>query len=112
MKKGNTIKPHREFDRIIHNGVRVKSTHFSVFGVKSESPVTKIGIAVGKANGKATMRVRIKRQVRAMIANKALDWSQPINLIVVIRPTYHEGEFTQNESELSASLDRMKELLN
>ena len=46
-----------------------------------------------------------------MIA-KAMDWTAPVNLIIVVRPCYHEGEFTQNELELHASLDRMKEILN
>lgn len=112
MKKENTIKPHREFDRIIHTGARVKSAHFTVFGEKSANSVLRIGIAVGKANGKAFMRVRVKRQVRAFIASKKMDLTQPFNLIIVVRPSYHEGEFTQNELELHASLDRMKEILN
>ena len=112
MKKEHTIKPHREFDRIIHTGARVKSAHFTVFGEKNANSVLRIGIAVGKANGKAFMRVRIKRQVRAIIASKKMDLTQPFNLIIVVRPSYHEGEFTQNELELHASLDRMKEILN
>ena len=112
MKKENTIKPHREFDRIIHTGARVKSAHFTVFGEKNAKSVLRIGIAVAKANGKAFMRVRIKRQVRAIIASKKMDLTQPFNLIIVVRPSYHEGEFTQNELELHASLDRMNEILN
>ena len=111
MKKGNTVKSHRDFDRIIHNGVKVKSTHFSLFGVKSDAGCARIGVAVGKSNGKAVVRVRIKRQVRAMIA-KAMDWTAPVNLIIVIRPTYQLGEFATNEQELIASLARIKELLH
>ncbi|MDY5441595.1 MAG: ribonuclease P protein component [Candidatus Enteromonas sp.] len=111
MKKINTIKPHREFDRIIHGGVKVKSTHFSLFGEKSDAGYARVGVAVGKSNGKAVVRVRIKRQVRAMIA-KAMDWTAPVNLIIVIRPTYQLGEFATNEQELIASLARIKELLH
>ncbi|MGN1261546.1 MAG: ribonuclease P protein component [Candidatus Enteromonas sp.] len=111
MKKENTVKSHRDFDRIIHNGVKVKSTHFSLFGVKSDAGCARVGVAVGKSNGKAVVRVRIKRQVRAMIA-KAMDWTWPVDIIIVIRPTYSPGEFASLEIELTTLLDKAKELLN
>ncbi len=111
MKKENTVKSHREFDRIIHRGAKIKSDHYLVYGEKSEEEKTRIGIAVGKSNGEAHQRVRIKRQVRAMIA-KRNDYSFSANLIIVVRPAFQEGEFDQNEAELNASLDQMKELLH
>lgn len=111
MKKENTVKSHAEFDRIIHNGVKVKTTHFSLFGVTSDAGYARVGIAVGKSNGKAVVRVRIKRQIRAMIA-KAMDWTWPVNLIIVIRPTYRQDEFAENERELNDALRKLKELLN
>ena len=111
MKKENTVKSHRESDRIIHRGAKIKSDHYLVYGEKSEEEKTRIGIAVGKSNGEAHQRVRIKRQVRAMIA-KRNDYSFSANLIIVVRPAFQEGEFDQNEAELNASLDQMKELLH
>ncbi len=111
MKKLNRVRKHQEFDTIIRGGEKVKSPHFSCYFQKSELPYTRIGLAVGKANGGAVDRVRIKRQVRAMIA-KRNDYVDSCNIIIVIRPSFKESEFDANEAELNASLDRIKELLH
>ena len=46
-----------------------------------------------------------------MIA-KAMDWTWPVALIIVIRPTYSPGEFSSLEIELTTLLDKAKELIN
>ena len=108
MKKINTIKPHREFDLIINHGVKLRSNHFACFYMPSDTGYTRIGLAVGKANGGAVSRVRIKRQVRSMIATRN-DYTLSVNLIIVIRPNYQQSEFHENELELNALLDQIKE---
>ena len=111
MKRINTVKKHREFDAIIHHGVKLRSEHFSLYTLPSELGFTRFGLAVGKANGGAVMRVRIKRQVRAMIAKRD-DFSLSADIIVVIRPNYKEAEFHANEQELNTLLDHTKGLKN
>ena len=108
MKRINTIKSHQEFDAIIRHGAKLRSPHFSLYYLPSDLGYTRIGLAVGKANGGAVERVRVKRQVRAMLATRN-DYSSPISLIIVIRPTFAEAEFHQNEQELNALLDQIKE---
>ena len=111
MKQANTVKSHKEFDAIIRLGAKIKSPHFSLHYVKEETPQTRIGLAVGKRNGGAVTRVRIKRQVRAMIADYG-DYSLPVDVILVIRPSFSEGDFHALEAELHASFDRLKEQLH
>ncbi|MCR5491328.1 MAG: ribonuclease P protein component [Bacilli bacterium] len=112
MKREYRVKKHPEFDHIIRSGRKMKSEHFALYFEQIPGQNhSRIGIAVGKKNGVAVTRVRIKRQVRAMLA-KRNDYDQPINLIIVVRPNYHVDEFAANEEELNASLDAMKEQLN
>ena len=112
MKREYRVKKHPEFDHIIRSGKRIKSEHFALyFELIPGQNHSRIGIAVGKKNGVAVTRVRIKRQVRAMLA-KRNEYDLPINLIIVVRPNYHVDGFTASEEELNASLDRMKEQLN
>ncbi|MCR5490740.1 MAG: ribonuclease P protein component [Bacilli bacterium] len=109
MKREYRVKKHSEFDRIIHAGAKVKSPHYAIYCEQAENqPHARIGIAVSKKNGGAVMRVRIKRQVRAMLAKRG-DYADPLNLIIVIRPSYDPGEFAENERELNAALDQIKE---
>lgn len=109
MKRVNTVKSHREFDVIIRHGVKFRSEHFSLYVQHSDLGYTRIGLAVGKANGGAVRRVRIKRQVRAMLATRN-DYSSSINIIVVIRPNYDETKFHANEQELNDLLNKTKEI--
>lgn len=111
MKKANTVQSHEEFDAIIRQGAKIKSPHFSLHYRKSEKPQTRIGIAVGKRNGGAVTRVRIKRQVRAMVHDYN-DLTLPADIILVIRPSFLEGDFHVLEAELHASFDRLKEQLH
>ena len=108
MKRINTIKPHREFDEIISHGTKLRSPHYACFYKANDLGYTRIGLAVGKANGGAVKRVRIKRQVRAMLA-KRNDYSLPVSIIIVIRPNYVASEFHANEEELNTLLDQIKD---
>lgn len=111
MKKVNTVKAHREFDRIIHHGKAIKSPHFSVYFLPSELSHVRVGISVGKKNGIAVRRVRIKRQVRAIVA-KANLLSLEMDVIIVVRPSYDPANYRELEGELLASLLQMKETIH
>lgn len=111
MKKINTVKAHREFDRIIRHGHAIKSPHFAVYHVPSSLEHARIGISVGKKNGIAVRRVRIKRQVRAMIAKADL-LPLKVDAIVVVRPSYDPDQYPGLEEELLLSLARMKETIH
>jgi len=111
MKKINTVKAHREFDRIIHHGRGIKSPHFTVHFTPSTLEYARIGISVGKKNGIAVKRVLIKRQVRAIVAKCDL-LQYPIDVIIAVRATYDPGHYAELESELLALLAQMKESIH
>ncbi len=110
MKRPFRVKDHREFDRIIRNGKRIKSSHFNVYYEPSspEQNHSRVGIAVGKANGIAVVRVKQKRQVRAMLASD-FDFTKPFNIIIAIKPSYKIDEFAANQDELRRSLEQIRE---
>ena len=64
--------------------------------------------AVSKKNGNAVTRVRIKRQVRAMVS-RHFDCKPRLNLIIVIRPSYSPEEKVGNEEELAKALAEIKD---
>lgn len=113
MKREYRVREHSEFDRIIKGGKKIKSPHFALSFLPAEEGETHgyIGIAVSKANGNAVKRVRAKRQVRAMLARTDIIHER-VYLIVVIRPSFCEGAFHENEAELLADLNQMKDLLH
>ncbi len=109
MKKEYRVKKHSEFDRIIHGGHKIKTPHYTIYVEKVPNQShARIGLAVSKRNGNAVTRVRIKRQVRAMV-NRHFDVNSRLNLIIVIRPSYNALEAQINEEELAKALDEAKE---
>ena len=111
MKKVNTVKAHREFDRIIRHGRVIKSPNFSVYFVSSDLDHARVGISVGKKNGIAVRRVLIKRQVRAMVQRADLFHLQ-VDVIVAVRPTYDPREYRGLEGELLTTLSKVKETIH
>lgn len=107
MKKQFRIKKHPEFDLIIKTGRKIKTPNFTIAYLPSDEDFTRIGIAVGKSNGNAVKRVKAKRQVRAMLANYG-DYTLPVNVIIVIRPSFAKGSFEENQKELHAALEQMR----
>ena len=104
MKREYRVKKHPEFDHIIKSGKKYKSERFTLYCETSpDQKHSRIGIAVGKKNGNAVVRNRLKRQVRAMVA-KRNDYSLPLDVIILIRPSYSSEKFDENEAELLNAL--------
>ncbi len=111
MKKENTVKSHRDFDRIIRRGRSFKSPHFAVYVLPSELGYARIGISVGKKNGNAVKRVLIKRQIRTMVAKAELLGCND-DFILVIRPNYDPNCYGVLEEELLTLLAQVKEQIH
>ena len=110
MKRQFRILKHQEFDRLIRSGKPLKSPHYSIYYEPNQGQA-RIGIAVSKKNGGAVQRVKIKRQIRAMIAS-GYDLNTSVNLIIVVRPSYDTGAYQSEQEELLTSLGHIKEPQN
>ncbi|MEM9384083.1 MAG: ribonuclease P protein component [Pseudomonadota bacterium] len=55
----------RAFDRVFKQGVRSRDAHFTVLACPNDAPGARLGLAVSRKTARrATVRNRIKRQVR------------------------------------------------
>ena len=70
---------------------------------------THIGIAVGKKNGGAVARVKIKRQIRAIIASAWEDYSLPFDIIIIAKASYDTKDFSASKEELTSLLEKVKD---
>lgn len=102
MKKRNVIKKYQEYQEILDLRKYRRNYLFTIYYRDSEFNYTRIGLLVGKRNGNAVTRNKIKRQVRAMIdeiINK--DYLKSLDLIVVISKNYDIHEFNKNKEQLT-----------
>ena len=103
MNKKYIVKEKRDFDKIIKNGKKVKNYNFIVFYGKNNEQFNKYGITVPKKVGKAHIRNKLKRRVRAILRNYKKSYENNYNCIIIIRNSCLDLTF----QELSNSLERL-----
>lgn len=100
MKVINRVKKYREYKEIFNQRKFKRNEIFTIYYRKNEFGLIRVGLHVSKRNGIAVKRVKIKRQVRAIL-DKYLEYTKDgLDLIVVISPKYNENEFNKNEKLL------------
>lgn len=99
MKREFRILKHEEFRGIISESPFEKSSCFVVHFRKNKDEKLRIGINVGKRNGGAVTRNKIKRQIRSLVSLH-FDFTKPFDLIILVRPTYSPSLYRKAEEEL------------
>ncbi len=109
MKKVNRVKKYREFKAIMDLRKFKRNEIYSVYFRNKQEDVARVGILVGKRNGNAVTRVKIKRQVRSIV-DETLDLPNDVyDYIIVISKNYNVEEFAKNKSLLVTLLNSIKE---
>ena len=67
MKKENSLKKAKDFQKVIDTRQSVGCKSFVIYYLKNEFDYARIGISSGKRLGNAVIRNRTKRQVRSII---------------------------------------------
>ena len=103
MNKKYIVKESRVFDNIIKKGKKVKNYNFVIFFTKNKEEFNKYGITVPKKVGKAHIRNKLKRRVRAILRNYKKTYENNYNCIIIIRNSC----LNLNFEELSNSLEKL-----
>ncbi|MDO4377866.1 MAG: ribonuclease P protein component [Erysipelotrichia bacterium] len=101
MKKEYRIKKNEEFQRIIKEGKSKAGKYFVVYSTDALENHDRIGISVGKRNGNAVIRNKIKRQVRMML-QEICGFNTGKDYIVIVRKYYNPSNYDNNKKDLSA----------
>lgn len=107
MKVINRVKKYREFKEIFSLKKFKRNEIYTIYYRKNEFGFTRVGIHVSKRNGVAVTRVKIKRQVRAILDSYLEYKTNGLDLIVVISPKYNTNEFDKNKKLL---IDLLKQI--
>lgn len=107
MKKINTVKKNEDFTRVIKNGIYYKTKYFSLYKLKNNLDIYRFGISVGKKNGNAVMRNKIKRQLRNIIDKYKKNYSNNEDYIIIVKKDYDVSLFSDIEEKFSEALERL-----
>lgn len=99
MKRSHRLLKDADFQLVLSKKNHIKSSEFTIYGLKKQSGETRIGISVSKKIGIAVVRNKIRRQIRMMLS-KHVVLTEPIDYIVIVRSLYLGKTFLENQKHL------------
>ncbi len=102
MKSINRLKKNYQYNYVYKHAQSVSDKNFVMLYCVSNVKVTKVGFSVSKKYGKAVMRNRIRRQMKAAVAAKISQIKDGYNIIFIPR---------KNQSYLFAEITESFDLL-
>lgn len=101
LKKENRLTKNRYFQYIYKKGEKVSSQNITLVYTPTKLKPIKIGITVSNKVGDAVTRNKIKRRIRAIVADNIEKINKKYNYIIVVRPSVAELDFYGIKKELS-----------
>lgn len=100
MKVKFRIKKNTDFDRIIKNGIHLKSDILNIHVLKNENVGhIRVGVSASTKLGNAVVRNKIKRQIRALV-NEIFDFDACFDVIVIAKKNFLDNEYKTNKALL------------
>lgn len=94
MKKINHLIKTQDFSQVLRHKHRFHSSSLTLYYRPNNSENLRVGLSVSKKIGKAHERVRIRRQLRAMM--DLIDrYDRGFDIVIIVRPSYKEHSFQE-----------------
>ena len=106
MKKENSLKKNKDFQKIIENRQSVGCSTLVIYYLKNNLEYARVGISCSKKIGNAVIRNRTKRQVRALL-DSLINYEKSMDLIVIVRNKFLEQDYENNLKDLKYLLDKI-----
>lgn len=106
MKVKNRIKKHDEFNKVIDEGELLKSDSITLYFLKNTLNYTRVGISIPKKSGHAVLRNKMKRQIRAAIA-EVCDYEKSFDIVMVARKRFDINCFTRTKEDVKNLLEKV-----
>ena len=101
MKVVNRIKSSDEFVTTVKKGKTLKNSSYVVHYLKNDLNACRIGLSISKKVGNAVVRVRSKRQVRAM-CDSLIDYANhTFDIVIIVRRDFLDKSFDDNKKALN-----------
>lgn len=95
-----------DFENVIKGKIRQKNNNYSIIAEKNQLDHIRIGISVSKKLGKAHLRVRVRRQIRSMIAQFDI-YPCKLDVIIIAKPGFLTSSYQDNLKILKEMIDKI-----
>lgn len=106
MKKINRLLDNKDFTKVLNKGRKAKVEGYLVAVKSNKEQHAHIGVSVSKKVGKAVIRVRVRRQIRAMIGSFDI-YSLPYDIVIIPNPSFLQQSYEQNLEKLKEALNKL-----
>lgn len=106
MKKINRLLDNKDFTTTLNRGKKVKNATYLIGVRLNKEGHARIGISVSKKVGKAFVRVRVRRQIRAMM-NRLDILAKPYDVVIIPKPLFLKNSFEQNLRIVKEALTKL-----
>ena len=108
MKRREMIKDRKVFNSIIQKGSFYKNKLFVIYIKERKNENIKFGIAISNKTGKAHLRNKLKRKVRAIMDNNKKLFKNNYDYIIMIRKACLEASFQEMNDSLVSLINEIK----
>lgn len=106
MKVKNRVKSHEDFQTIIHSKQFEKNPYYVIYFKPNELGYGRVGISASNKLGNAVTRVKIRRQVRAMLLG-LWDKEIPLDIVIIVRQAYKVDHYNECQEQLGHLLNKI-----
>ncbi len=106
MKKINTIKENKEYDRIIKTYRPYRTLIANIFFEEGNYDYYRFGISVSKKIGPAVVRNKLKRQIKTIIDKNI--YQKKFNCIIILKKEILDKNYDEMEKTLNKAFESLK----
>jgi len=99
MKVQNRIKKYKEFQDVINEGKFLCVDSFNVYFKQNSLKYARIGISIPKKSGNAVIRNKMKRQIRAAIAQE-FNFNLSLDIVLIARKLFNIDNFSKTKTDI------------
>jgi len=112
LSQENRLKKRKEFAYLYNHGQAKHSTNITLVYLPTKFRTVKIGFSVAKKIGKAHIRNRVKRVLRACVREFVKDLPDNFNLVFIAKSGIENLNYSQVRSEVEYVLTKAEFLKN
>ena len=106
QKTGNYINQSLLAESLGITRQTVSNRIYVLYYKKNNLDHSRVGISASKKLGNAVVRNKIRRQIR-MMAKEVIDFDFSIDYCIIVRKTYLDNTFEDNQKELSLLIEKV-----
>ena len=112
MKKENTLKKRKQFNWTFKNGKQAYEKDLVLVYTQTKSKNYKVGFSVTKKVGKAVVRNKVRRRLKAIVTTLQNQIAEKYTLIFVAKPSAADCLFCDLEVQVKSLLKKTNLLKN